>query len=274
MGSLRKSRTNRQVQNQENSGSMFGWFKNRHRKKILAQPWPDEWSSHITRNVRLTAGLDTTEMNLLQRCVKVIAAEKHWEGCEGLEITDEMRVTIAAQASLMLLGVKDFYFDIVRTILIFPRAFRRQTSRGSVFDETQHRAGEAWQGGPIILSWHDALQGGRNEDDGNNVVIHEFAHALDGLDGEMGGSLVFGDRATTEQWARVLKREHSDLSEAKRLGRRSLMDQYGAKNPAEFFAVASETFFERPRRLRIEHPELFTLLTKYYRIDPSSWQDR
>jgi len=253
---------------------MFGWFRKRRRKKILAKPWSEAWDLHLQRNVRLTWDMTESQMHGLQDRVKVFVAEKHWEGCEGLTLTEEMKVTIAAQASLMLLGVKDWYFDNVKTILVYPKAFHREIGDGVNEGQSQHRAGEAWQGGPIILSWKDSLRGGRNEDDGQNVVIHEFAHALDGLDGEMGGSVMFDDAESTQAWKRVVEEGYAELCQAKEMGRRTLLDHYGATNEAEFFAVATETFFEQPSELSREHEELFELLKKYYRIDPTPWQRR
>lgn len=252
---------------------MFGWFKKRRRRKILAQPWPEAWSLHLNRNVRLTWEFSPEQMSALQSRIKVFVAEKNWEGCEGLTITDEMRVTIAAQASMMILGVENFYFDNVKSILVFPKAFRRKTNDGVVSGERTH-LGEAWQGGPVILSWRDTLSGGRNEDDGRNLVFHEFAHALDGLDGEMGGEVVFSDDVTAASWRAVVEREYNELCEAKSRGRRTLLDHYGATNKAEFFAVASETFFEQPDELLDDHAELFELLKAYYRVDPIQWQRR
>lgn len=251
---------------------MFNWFKNRRRKKILAQPWPEPWSLYLNRNVRLSWRLSDSELEKLKKCIRIFDAEKNWEGCEGLELTEEMRITIAAQACLMLLGTEDFYFDNVRTILVFPQSFRRQKSHGLLHGASEHRSGEAWQGGPIVLSWKDALQGGRNQDDGSNVVIHEFAHALDGLDGDMGGSLMFPDDETTEQWEDVVNREFRNLVTARDQGMRTLLNHYGATNRAEFFAVAAETFFEQPVDLKSEHPELFGLLRRYFHVNPSSWQ--
>lgn len=210
----------------------------------------------------------------LQKRIKIFVAEKHWEGCEGLTITDEMKVSIAANACLMILGVEDFYFDNVKTILVFPKAFTRESGTSFGTQAVSHRAGEAWQGGPIILSWQDSLRGGRNEDDGTNVVIHEFAHALDGLDGEMGGRIIFDDAQTIEQWNQMLDREFAELVEAKQRGLDTLLDHYGATNEAEFFAVATETFFELPRELKREKPELFDLLLRYFRVDPSDWESQ
>ena len=251
---------------------MFGWFKKRRRKKLLAQPWPEEWSLHLNRNVRLTWEMTEAETAALQSRVKIFVAEKRWEGCEGLVVTEEMKVTIAAQACLMLLGVENFYFDNLKSILVFPKAFQRETNHGGVSGQAHH-AGEAWLGGPVILSWRDTLSGGRNEDDGRNLVFHEFAHVLDGLDGEMGGEVVFEDQetcSTVDAGCRAGIRR--TLCEAKDQGQQTLLDHYGATNKAEFFAVSSETFFEQPRMLKQEHEELFALMQKYYRVDPIKWQ--
>ena len=246
---------------------MFGWFRRRRRRKLLEKPWPDAWDLHLNRNVRLTWEHDEAENQRLQDRVKTFVGEKNWEGLEGLVLTDEIKVTIAAQACLMLLGVDDYVFDNVKTILVFPQSFMR-TSNG----DSQYRAGEAWQGGPIVLSWKDSLRGGRDEDDGQNVVIHEFAHALDGLDGEMGGSISFETEEQRERWRNVLEREFAALEKSKDLGYSTLLDPYGATNRAEFFAVATETFFEQPEQLARQHPELFELLTVYFHLDPRRWQ--
>jgi len=187
--------------------------------------------------------MSPAETEDLKSKIKLIVAEKNWEGCEGLELTD----------------------------VVFPKAFRRQTATGFVMDET-HRAGEAWLDGPIVLSWKDALKGGRNEDDGQNLVIHEFAHALDGLDGEMGGIVMFVDSDTNQRWSEVIDLEFAALTKAKETGTRTLLDHYGATNKAEFFAVSSETFFEQPRKLNDQHKELFQLLLEYYKVDPRNWQ--
>lgn len=250
---------------------MFNWFKNRRRRKALAAPWPELWSQHLDRNVRLSRDLNDFEAGRLKQIVQIFVAEKHWEGCEGLSVTEEMKVTIAGQAALLLLGVGEFYFDNVESILIFPKAFLRKTHDG-VIAKDQHRAGEAWQGGPIILSWRDTLSGGRNPDDGRNLVIHEFAHALDGLDGEMGGNVMFDDEATSARWRQVVDREYDELVRCKQQRISTLLDHYGATNQAEFFAVSCETFFEQPRKLKLQHEQLFDLLSIYFRVDPRRWQ--
>ncbi len=250
---------------------MLGWFQKHRRKRYLKQPWPDSWSGFLKRNVRLVQGLSDNEMEALQGRIKIFIAEKFWEGCRGLELTEEMKVTIAAQASLMLLGVDDFYFDNVKTILVYPQSFRRQSDSGWLIDE-EHRSGEAWQGGPIVLSWRDVVYGGRHRGDGRNLVIHEFAHALDGLDGEMGGNVSFEDEAIMERWKMVVSSDYHALLLAVRQGRHTFLDPYAATNLAEFFAVTSEMYFEEPYQLSQHHAELFDLLQAYYRVNPTAWQ--
>ena len=246
---------------------IFGWFRKRRRTRLLSQAWPSEWDLHLNRNVRLTWQHSADEKIRLQDRIKIFVGEKHWEGLEGLELNDEIKVTIAGQACLMLMGVEDYVFDNVKTILVFPQSFFRESNEGP-----QHRSGEAWQGGPIVLSWKDSLRGGRNEDDGQNVVIHEFAHALDGLDGEMGGNISFDSESKRQQWREVVEKEYAELVDAESAGRSTLLDPYGATNRAEFFAVAAETFFEQPHRLFREHTQLFELLADYFHLDPRQWQ--
>ena len=248
------------------------WSRKRRRQSLMAAAWPETWSTHLNRNVRLTWNLTNVQLRRLRDRTQIFVAEKNWEGCEDLVITEEIQVTVAANACLMLLGVEDFYFDNVHTILMYPHVFSRRQGPGNSAGGVEHRSGEAWQGGPIVLSWQDVLSGGRNEDDGRNVTVHEFAHALDGLDGEMGGNIEFDSDDDAAAWKRVVDSEYAQLVEASEQNRRTLLDHYGATNQAEFFAVATETFFERPIELEREHAQLFSLLQKYFRIDPIPWQ--
>lgn len=250
---------------------MFGWWTRYRRRRIWKQPWPAAWTAILERNVGLFHGLSMNERFKLRRIVQILVTEKHWEGHSELDVDDEVRVTIAGTAGLMLLGVDDFYFDNVRTIILFPHPVKRKAQRGMLVDEETHHAGEAWQGGPIVLSWSDALWNARHPGNGHNLVIHEFSHALDGLDGEMGGNPVFPESALAERWETVCEREYRQLVRAAREGTETLLDPYGASNRAEFFAVVSETFFELPHDLRRWHPELFELLQAYYRLDPRRW---
>jgi MtfA peptidase len=250
---------------------MFNWFRNRRRKNILREPWSSTWDSILEANVGHYKGLSTDEKNKLNATTKIIVSEKHWEAHDGLVMSDEIKVTIAGTAALLLLGVNDFYFENVNTIIVFPTPIRRETRGGLVVGRESRHAGEAWQNGQVVLSWQDVVSDSQNPFDGRNLVLHEFAHCLDGLDGEMGGSLSFRDSATTRRWHQVCSSEFKALARAAQSRQKTLLDHYGATNQAEFFAVASETFFEKPRQLKHEHSELFGLLVKYYQVDPTIW---
>ena len=250
---------------------MLTWFKNRRRNRILRAPWPSSWNSILTNNVGHFKGLSSIEKNKLKAITKIIVSEKNWEAHGGLVMSDEIKVTIAGTAALILLGVDDFYFDRVNTVIVFPHPIRRETQDGLIVGRESHHAGESWQGGQVVLSWQDVICDSRNPSDGRNLVIHEFAHCLDRLDGEMGGSLTFDDSATTERWKQVCASAFEALSVAAERGQTTLLDYYGTTNLAEFFAVSSETFFEKPRQLKHEHSELFELLVEYYKVDPIKW---
>lgn len=250
---------------------MLNWFKNRRRKRIAQSAWPASWDSILTNNVGHFKGLSLIEKGKLKSITKIIVSEKNWEAHDGLAMSDEIKVTIAGTAALLLLGVDDFYFDRVNTIIVFPHPIRRETQDGLVVGRESHHAGEAWQGGQVVLSWQDVVSDSRNPTDGRNLVLHEFAHCLDGLDGEMGGSLTFADPAAALRWKRVSTSEFEALVAAVERGQSTLLDYYGATNLSEFFAVCSETFFEKPRQLKHRHSELFDLLVEYYHIDPIKW---
>lgn len=247
---------------------MFRWWKKRKRKQVLDQPFPRQWQEVLHQNVWQYRSLTLPMRDKLHAMIKIMVAEKHWEGCEGLTVTDEMRVTISGQSSLMLLGTDDYYFDDVRSVLVFPHAFQRKTFNGLIRD-SETRAGEAYLGGPIVLSWQDVLHDAAGS--GYNIVVHEFAHHLDGIDGDMGGTPIFDDEGDQKDWAEVMAVEYRELCDAAAQGRWTVLRHYGAKNQAEFFAVASESFFETPERLKAAHSELFELLLRFYRVDPLEW---
>lgn len=226
---------------------------------------PESWRTTIGDYLAGYDDFRESTRRAIEDRVKVLVAEQTFEGCDGLEVTDEMRVAIAAQAAIMLLGTQGYYFDSVTSILIFPDIIERYHD-GVV----THAVGEAWDVGNVVLSW-PRVEFLANDPDGSNVVIHEFAHHLDGLDGEMGGSIHFPDRDDAAKWERVASREFDQLVADFRRGRRTTLDPYGSTNRAEFFAVASETFFECPQDLRDRHPELFALLVRFYAVDPESW---
>lgn len=258
---------------------MLNWFRNRRRKKILAGGFPNEWETILSENVRHDASLRPEQRQRLREITQILVAEKNWEGCRGLELTDEIKVTIAAQAALMVLGLKDVYFDHVLSILVYPDSYIAQGVRtnraGVVIEGGQARQGEAWWRGPVILSWSDSLAGGRGESPGHNLVIHEFAHQLDMMNGRsIDGVPPLDSREQLSRWLEIMRREHARLVTDCRRGRRGVIDCYGATNPAEFFAVLSEAFFERSHLLQAHRPDLYEVLRDFYHVDPVAWAEQ
>lgn len=249
---------------------MFGWLKSYRRRRLLLRPFPPEWTSILARVVGPWDQLPEPARQRLCQCVRIIVAETYWEGCQGLTLTDEMRLAIAGNAALLLLGSENYYFDGVRTVLVFPQAFAREVRDGLLVTEGVYRSGEAYQSGTIVLSWADVQRDRRGR--GHNVVVHEFAHHIDGLDGVMEGVPPLANRRELHRWKSIAAREFQQLRRLARQGRPSLLDQYGASSPAEFFAVASECFFERPVELQQQHPSLYELLAQVYQIDPCTWR--
>jgi Mlc titration factor MtfA (ptsG expression regulator) len=251
---------------------MFDFFKNHRRQALLKQPLTSEERAVLDKNVPYVAELGTEDRSELEGLVRIFVTEKHFEGCAGLELTPEIKLTIAAQACLLLLHRETDIYPNVDSILVYPSAYRVPTEQHDglvVVQENQARLGESWQRGLVVLSWDHALAGAAQPHDGQNVVLHEFAHQLDGEDGPMNGTPVLGARARYTAWAHVLGDEFDELSRRLHAGRRSDIDPYGATNPAEFFAVVTEMFFEKPRALKKRHAELYAELAAFYRQDPA-----
>lgn len=254
---------------------MFGLFESRRRRRerLRAGPFPEEWETILRRNVPLYGRLDEADREELREHILVFLAEKRFEGCGGLALTDEIRVTIAAQACLLLLHRETDDYPRLVTILVYPHAYvahsRQPIGGGVVLEGEVARLGEAWRDGVVVLAWDDVLAGAADIHDGHNVVLHEFAHQLDQEDGDADGAPILERRSRYVAWARVLGAEYEQLRRDTAHGRRSVLDDYGATNPAEFFAVATECFFEKPIQLRKRHPALFEELRDFYRFDPS-----
>lgn len=252
---------------------IFRWLRERRRARTRARPVPAPWVAWIEARVPYVARLAPAEREELLRHVRVFVEEKRFEGCGGLEVTDEMRVTIAAQACLLLLGRETDCFPDVRTVLIYPAAYvargLQRLPDGTVVEGEHVRLGEAWHRGEVVLSWGDVVTGAANVTDGRNLVLHEFAHKLDGEDGAVDGAPALTGRSHYAAWARVLSREFLALQGATARGKKSVMDAYGATSPPEFFAVATEAFFEKPAAMRKKAPELYEQLASYYRQDPA-----
>lgn len=253
---------------------VFGWlFRPRRqeaRRELLNEPFPTAWLPFVDK-LPFYRALDERGQERIRDDLRVLVAEKDWEGCGGLEMTDEIRVTIAAQASLLLLNIEHEYFRHVRSILVYPSAYftaPHQDADG-VIHMGQANLGEAWQRGPVVLSWDATVHGAVDPKDGHNLVLHEFAHKLDMLDGLADGTPPLDDKDQLAEWVRVMSREYKQLQDAAERGRATVMDTYGATNPAEFFAVATECFFEKARKLKQRHPSLYACLQDYYQQDPA-----
>lgn len=244
----------------------FSSVKQRQRQQLLAEPFPEEWLRLLTENLFLYHLLPEVEQGMLQNALRILIAEKNWEGCGGLQITDEIRVTIAAQASLLILGFDDYYFDEVKSILVYPGGYLSEDSLGRN-DRIQHLLGEAHRGGPVILSWWHAQWDGRRYGR-SNLVLHEFAHQLE-LANDFGHNAPPLDASDLEQRRdQVMGAEYDRLVEDASYGRPTLLDYYGAVNRIEFFAVATECFFQQPVALRRRHASLYQILAEWYRQDP------
>ena len=253
---------------------VFGWLKRRGRRKLLAQPFPAAWHGLLQRNVRLYDRLTDAEQAKVRDDLRILVAEKNWEGCGGLLLDDEHRVTIAGQIAVLVLGFVHQYFDRVQSILVYPDAYvapdETVIEAGIVLEGDSPREGEAWYRGPVVLSWPDVLAGGRGPNAGHNLVFHEFAHQLDMLNGHtVDGIPPLESAERSAHWTRVMSRHYEDLVHDCARGRRGLLDCYGATEMSEFFAVATETFFQRPVPMRERHPQLYKLLRGFYRQDPA-----
>ena len=253
---------------------LFSWLKRRRRRRILATPFPAAWHDVLDRNVYHYGHLAESEQAKLRDDLRILVAEKNWEGCGGLEMTDEIRVTIAGQAALLLLAFKDEYFDMIQSILVYPDSYfvpeQHALGGGGVLEGESHREGEAWYRGPVILSWTDSLAGSRHETDGDNLVLHEFAHQLDMHNGRVvDGTPSLATRQQYKRWQEVVRHEYRQLRRACRHGRPTLLGCYGATNIGEFFAVSTECFFEQPNAMSELHPDLYDIFRDYFRQDPA-----
>ena len=255
---------------------MFRWFIDRSRKKLTQVPFPPLWEDIIHHNVAHYCILDDAERAHLRALVQVFIAEKYWEGAGGLELTDEIRVTISAQACLLLLGLPHNYYQNVESIIVYPSTVVPPQRKPGFFEnsslplELPHPIiGQAFRQGPVIIIWDAALRGGRHPESGHNVIYHEFAHKLDMLDGMADGTPPLKDRSEFRDWVLTCSREYLRLKHSAEKGKKSFLDSYAATNEAEFFAVATEQFFDQPR-LMIKHaPDLYRVLKEYYRQNPS-----
>lgn len=252
---------------------VFAWFAEHRRAELREQPFPETWLAYLEKNVGHYPYLSESEQAILRDDLRILIKEKTWEGGGGLELTEEMQVTIAAEASLLLLGLDHEYYPNVESIVVYPRDYvapaRSRDPSGVVDEYGSTRLGEAWDNGPVLISWSDARSDSRNPTDGHNVVLHEFAHKLDMRDGAADGVPKLADDAQYDTWAEVMSAEYQELVRQTEKGHKSLLDSYGATNAAEFFAVATECFFEKSVLMEERHPRLYSVLRDFYHQDPA-----
>jgi Mlc titration factor MtfA (ptsG expression regulator) len=255
---------------------MFHWLRDHQRTEARNRPFPPAWEAFVCDNMACYSVLSDAERSELRAMIQVFLEEKQWEGCGGLELTDEIRVTIAAQACLLQLGLPHDYYHNVESILIYPSTVVPPEYQPGVFERVGDPLdapgpilGQASVQGPVILVWDAVLRGARHPEQGHNVVYHEFAHKLDMLDGTADGTPPLSDSDQFAEWVAVCSREFQRLRLLTEKGHKTFLDAYGAKNEAEFFAVATEEFFDRPLALQGHAPDMYRILCDYYRQDPA-----
>lgn len=255
---------------------VFSFLRKRRRRRLREQPVPAAWRAIVERNLPIFRRLPRTDQAELLSHVQVFLAEKIFEGCGGLELTDEIRVTIAAQACLLLLHRETDYYPTLTTILVYPTGYAvevEQPIAPGIWEEgDEHRLGHTGRRlSAIVLAWDSVKHGAADPADGENLVLHEFAHQLDFENAADDGTPALETRAEYLAWARVMGAEFEALRAAEEAEETTVLDTYGVENPSEFFAVATEAFFERPRALESKHPALYAALRRFFRQDPARY---
>jgi hypothetical protein len=251
---------------------MSGLFARYRRRRALQRgPFPDAWRTLIATNVAHARVLGARDREHLEQYVVRLITEKRWEAARGFALTDEIQVTIAAQASLLVLGLGFDAYRGVGTIIVHPTTMRLRGERsgpvaGTRTDSPTPVLGVAHYEGPVIIAWDSARAGARHPERGHNVVYHEFAHKIDMLDGVVDGTPPLEREEARRRWVEVCTAEYEALRNGTDDG---LLDGYAATNPGEFFAVATEAFFDIPGRLVAAKPELYAVLRDFYRQDPA-----
>ena len=252
------------------------------RNKLRTSPFPLEWRRVTERLCPFYHQLSAEDRHELEGHIQVFMAEKQFEACGGFVLNIEHKICIAAFACLLLLHRNTDYYPSLRTILVYPGTFvvpmTRHVGSGIMEEGQEARAGESWEAGALVVAWDAVSSAIHVPDSGHNVVLHEFAHQLDYEDGQTNGAPQLGHREPRRvrqrryaDWSRVMKAEYEHLQQQLLRGEPTILRDYGATNPAEFFAVATECFFGRSRELQTGHPELYEQMKWYYQQDPAKW---
>ena len=249
--------------------------RQRRRRKALAAPFSGAWRALLNDRVAHWCFLDDVERERLEALIKVFLVDRAFEGAGGMAVTEEVKVTIAAQACLLLLGLDHDYYRDVHSIIVYPSTVVRRGPQasavlaGAVTEDPAVLAGEARLHGPMVIVWDQAVSQARYPGRGHNVVYHEFAHKIDMADGAADGTPPWQDAAARLRLREVLAREFTALRQREAEGVPDLLDTYGAVSAVEFFAVATEAFFDMPVSLQTQHPELYEVLAGFFRQDPA-----
>jgi MtfA peptidase len=257
---------------------IFSWLRDRRRRKLLAEPFPIRWERFLAENVGHFPLLSPAEQARVRDTTRILVTEKAWEGGRGLFVTEEMKVTVAAQAALLLLGDAHDYFARVPSVVVYPSAMRNPVLDEAWEDDDLSDGeidGQADYRGPVILSWDVVKDEARDPACGTNIVLHEFAHQLDYLDGEINGTPDLGDRALESRWKYVMSvafRDHRrEIDEYEKGGPEPFFSDQAAETEEEFFADATEAFFCMPHDMRFAFPQVYELFAAYYKVDPARW---
>ncbi len=249
------------------------WSKRQKRSTLLAASLNDHQRQIIQSQVPILRKLPMDLHARLEGKMNLFLDQVRFFGCDGLDVTEDMELSIAAQACLLVVNT-DTWYDNLTTILIYPNAFksRQQRRSGYVVSEKEVvRTGESWDRGPVILSWAHSRQGAMNDHDGQNVVFHEFAHQIDDLSGGTNGIPVLNADQSYDEWEHVFLTAYQAHVQAVEAGQPTVIDPYGAEGHEEFFAVSVEVFFERPQRLKVSVPAVYDQLSKLFKLDPVAW---
>ncbi len=244
------------------------------RMRLMDSEFPEHWKEVLKKDFPLYNKLPNEIRDKLHSYINVFMEEKSFEACGSLdELTEEMCITIAAQACLLLVNGRCGFYDKLTTILVYPDMYSAgsQQNKDGTVGKSGSRLGESWEKGTVILSWKHSLRGPAIANDGQNLVIHEFAHQLDQWDGAADGAPLKGFVNEHKDWSKNFQEAYDKHGKLLKAGRKLVIDAYGATNPAEFFAVSTETFFEKPRKLSKRYPHIYKELKNFYQLDPLSW---
>ncbi|NMM37965.1 MAG: zinc-dependent peptidase [Glaciimonas sp.] len=256
-------------------GLLF-WLPKYRLQRAIARPFPRRYAKILRKNVPVYARMPADLQLQLKHLIQQFLHQKKFVGCDGLTITDEIKLTIAGKACLLLLNRVTLVYPALSFVLVYPTAFvvrhAEVAAGGLVTHRNQVLLGESWSDDRVILAWDHVRRSNAENDPGHDVVLHEFAHQLDSESGSTNGAPYLMSKARYARWSSIFSEEFALLQEAAQHHSLSVIDHYGATNPAEFFAVATEAFFEKSVALGQEHPVLFNALKEYYCVDPREWR--